>query len=241
MSAATAAFNSPTSAGEKIVRTVPSGLTFYAGIMVGIDAAGAIVRADNVAEIRVIGKACNDCAETESLVIDRAPAWYANSATSPLTAAHVGKLCFVEDDTTVALTTTKKAQAGIVLAGQTIDGASMVLVDSRPILPTIDDDWVVISADGAIPVRSGKYIGTNGSALACTLAAPTAAQQGTEITFAAGSAYAHVITATGLLDDGVTGGSKNTATCAAYIGAAITLIAYNLKWIVKSKNAVTVA
>ena len=241
MSAATAAFDSPKSAGDKIVRTVPSSLTFYVGIMVGISEAGAIVRADNVAGIKVLGKACNDAAETENLVIDRDPSWYKNSGTSPLTAAHVGKTCFVEDDTTVALTTTKKAQAGIVLAVQTIDGVSMVLVDPRPILPVIDDDWVVISADGAIPVAKGKYILTKGSAGAQTLAAPTAAQQGTEIDIAAGSAFAHVITATGLLEDGVTGGAKNTATFGAFVGSALKLVAYNLKWIVVSKNVVTIA
>ena len=98
-----------------------------------------------------------------------------------------------------------------------------------------------ITGDGAITIRSGVVALTKGSAAAITLAAPTAAQAGTQITVIAGSNYAHVITATGLLDDGVTGGSKNTATFAAFIGAAITLLAYNLKWVVVSKNVVTVA
>jgi len=241
MSAATAAFDSPMKSGDKITRTVPSGLTFYTGIMVGFSEAGAVVRADNVAGIKVIGKACNDCTETESLVIDREPAWYKNSGTSALTAAHVGKVCFVEDDTTVALTTTKKAPAGVVLSVETQDGVSMVLVDPRPILPVIEKDFAVVSADGAIPVTEGLVVLTKGSAGAQTLAAPTAAQQGTRMTVVAGSAFAHVITATGLLDDGVTGGSKNTATFAAFVGASITLIAYNLKWVVESKNVVTIA
>jgi len=241
MSAATEAFNSPTRKSDTITRVVPASLTFYAGIMVGISEAGAIVRADNVAGIKVIGKAANDCTTGDNLVIDRMPALYKNSATSALTAAHVGKLCFIEDDTTVALTTTKKAKAGIVLSVDTIDGVSMVLVDPRPILPVITEDFTVISADGAIPVAEGKYVLTKGSAGAQTLAAPTAAQQGTRVTVVAGSAFAHVITATGLLDDGVTGGSKNTATFGAFVGSSITLIAYNLKWVVESKNVVTIA
>lgn len=241
MATATAAFNSPKRAGDKIARIVPTSLAFYTGVMVGISEAGAVVRADNVAGIKVLGKACNDCVETENVVIDREPSWYKNSATSALTAAHIGKVCFVEDDTTVALTTTKKTKAGIVLDVETIDGVSMVLVDPRPILPTIEDDFNVISGDGAIPVTEGKVVLTKGSAAAITLAAPTAMQQGTRITVVAGSAFAHVITATGLLDDGVTGGSKNTATFGAFIGSAITLIAYNLKWVVESKNVVTVA
>ena len=98
-----------------------------------------------------------------------------------------------------------------------------------------------IAGDGAITIRSGVVALTKGSAAAITLAAPTAAQAGTQITVISGSAYAHVITATGLLDDGVTGGSKNTATFAAFVGAAITLLAYNLKWVVVSKNVVTIA
>jgi len=98
-----------------------------------------------------------------------------------------------------------------------------------------------ISGDGAITIASGVVALTKGSAAAITLAAPTAAQAGTQITVIAGSAWAHVITATGLLDDGVTGGSKNTATFAAFVGSAITLLAYNLKWVVVSKNLVTVA
>jgi hypothetical protein len=239
--AATAAFNSPKRAGEKISRVVPSGLTFYIGIMVAIDALGAIVRAANTAGHKVLGKACNDCTETEMVVIDREPSWWKNSATSALTAAHVGKVCFIEDDTIVALTTTNKAKAGIVLDVETIDGVSMVLVDPRPILPIIEDDLVIVSADGAIPIIDGTVVLTKGTAGAQTLAAPTAAQQGTRLTITSGSNAGHVITATGLLEDGVTGGAKNAATMAAFKGATIKLIAHALKWNVESLNATTVA
>jgi len=56
-----------------------------------------------------------------------------------------------------------------------------------------------------------------------------------------GTAKAHVLTATGLLQDGVTGGGKDAATFAAFVGASITLVAYNLKWHVLSANNVLVA
>lgn len=92
-----------------------------------------------------------------------------------------------------------------------------------------------------IPIVSGTYVLTKGSAGAYTLAAPTAAQAGTVLNVVAGTAFAHTITATGLLDDGVTGGSKTTATFAAFVGATIVLEAYNLKWITRSLKAVTVA
>lgn len=98
-----------------------------------------------------------------------------------------------------------------------------------------------ISGDGAITISPGTVKLTKGSAAAITLAAPTAAQEGTTIVVTAGSAFAHVITATGLLEDGVTGGAKNTATFGAFVGATITLAAINLKWHVVSKNVVTVA
>lgn len=98
------------------------------------------------------------------------------------------------------------------------------------------------AVDGAISKDPALlHVLTKGSAGAYTLAAPTAAQEGMILRIAAGSAQAHVVTATGLLDDGVTGGSKNTATFGAFVGSSITLVAYNLKWIVLAKNVVTIA
>ena len=99
----------------------------------------------------------------------------------------------------------------------------------------------VYVADGAIATSGNVAVLTKGSAGAYTLAAPIAAQEGMEITIVSQTAFAHVVTATGLINDGVTGGSKNTMTFAAFAGAAITLVANNLKWAVVSKNVVTVA
>lgn len=93
----------------------------------------------------------------------------------------------------------------------------------------------------AIPIANGVVIATKGSASAFTLAAPSTAENGTRITVISNSAHAHVITATGLIHDGVTGGAKNTATFGAHVGASITLIAYSGKWYVESKNVVTIA
>jgi hypothetical protein len=60
------------------------------------------------------------------------------------------------------------------------------------------------------------------------------------MTFISGTANAHTITATGLIDDGVTGGSKDLATFEAFIGASITFEAYNLKWVVTAINGASV-
>lgn len=102
------------------------------------------------------------------------------------------------------------------------------------------DVVTTISGDGAIAIATGTVKFTKGSAAAITLAAPRADQEGTTLNLVAGSAFAHVVTATGLLDDGVTGGSKTTATFAAFVGSAIILKAVGLKWSVIAKNLVTI-
>lgn len=103
------------------------------------------------------------------------------------------------------------------------------------------DPVALYAADGAIAIASGLAVLTKGSAGAYTLAAPTAAQNGTRLTITNGSAFAHVITATNLLEDGVTGGAKDTATFGAFVGASLDLVAYNGTWYVVSKNVCTIA
>lgn len=112
---------------------------------------------------------------------------------------------------------------------------------SRDALQPRTQDPTVYATDGAIDPTVGVASLTKGSAGAYTLAAPTAAQEGLELRITADSAFAHVVTATGLLNDGVTGGAKNAATFAAFVGAFVTLYAHNLKWSVESLKAVTVA
>lgn len=97
------------------------------------------------------------------------------------------------------------------------------------------------SADGALTLTPGTATLTKAGVAAMTLAAPTVAQEGLILRVVSQTANAHTITATGLIDDGVTGGSKTTATFAAFAGASIALMASNLKWAVLSKNAVTIS
>lgn len=99
----------------------------------------------------------------------------------------------------------------------------------------------IASADGAIGLASGEVVITKGSACLLTLAAPTAAMNYQRLAISSSTAFAHVITATDLLEDGVTGGAKDTATFGAFAGASLELMAYNLKWLVLSKNVVTIA
>lgn len=102
---------------------------------------------------------------------------------------------------------------------------------------------ILLAVNGAInPHLAATYIITKAGVLADTLAAPTAiTDDGVEIVVVSNTANAHTITATTLLQNGVTGGAKTTATFAAFPGASITLKAYNAFWFVVSANLVSVA
>lgn len=101
----------------------------------------------------------------------------------------------------------------------------------------------VLAGDVAIPIVGGSYAITKGSAAALTLAAPTSGSQasggqdGLRILVTSNTAFAHVITATGLLQTGAT--AVNTATFAAHAGATVELMAYGGKWNVVAANAVS--
>lgn len=145
---------------------------------------------------------------------------------------------FLEKKTSTGLIIDTPGAAGVgVVSGEVYvhNGTSVVKIAKA--LKGIQ----TITGDGAITITDGDVVLTKGSAAAITLAAPTAAQLGTELTITAGSAFAHVVTATGLIDDGVTGGSKTTMTFGAFVGASITLKSVqSSKWAVKSKNVVTI-
>ena len=104
------------------------------------------------------------------------------------------------------------------------------------------------AASGAIPLPAlgTTYFLTKAGVAAMTLAAPTAGtpqagqaggQDGLVVRVISTTAYAHTITATGLLQTG--SASVNVATFAAYAGASVTLMAYNGKWITIAATGTT--
>lgn len=97
----------------------------------------------------------------------------------------------------------------------------------------------VIAASGAIdPHTANRYAITKAGVAALTLAAPTkTADDGECIEIFSTTAFAHTITATGLLQTGTA--SVNVATFAAQAGASILLQAYQGKWVVLSANGIT--
>lgn len=96
-----------------------------------------------------------------------------------------------------------------------------------------------LTTNGAIPPHVGHtYVITKAGVLADTLAAPTATtDDGIEITITSSTAFAHTLTATGLLQTGTA--SVNLATFAAQPGAGLTLMAYQGKWNVLASVGIT--
>ncbi len=94
------------------------------------------------------------------------------------------------------------------------------------------------SADGAISVFTGTHTITKTSIALLTLAAPSAPQEGSTFTITNKTAYAHTVTATGLINKGDASSPYTTLTWPVYVGASITLVACNLHWNVVANNGV---
>lgn len=121
MSAATTARN--TSQRPNAVRNYPlaAATIIYLGTMVALNADGNAVPASDTAALRVVGLAeatvDNAAGAAGDLTIDvkRGTFKMENSAAQPLVAASKDKLCYVEDDQIVALTSTHLIVAGRVV------------------------------------------------------------------------------------------------------------------------------
>lgn len=120
------------------------------------------------------------------------------------------------------------------------DQAALGVTDDRPV-PAKDFDLLNVGQNGviAVPKRPTTYVLNKASALASTtLANPAADQNGLVLRFLTATDAAHVIT-TDHGHDGTTG-EHTTCTSAAYIGACLSLIAVDGKWLVLSNNNWTI-
>jgi hypothetical protein len=91
----------------------------------------------------------------------------------------------------------------------------------------------VYADNGAITVNSHVAVLSKGTAGAYTLAAPTTAQNGTQILVLNTTGLAHVITvgaANAMIDEWGGAAIGNTLTLTAMEGIAVHLLAYNGKW-----------
>ncbi len=121
MAAATSEIDTPTRTGTFVYLPLAAATLIYAGTLVARDAAGRAVPASDTAGLRVVGRAAqtvdNSTGSAGDLSINIEPGVfkYANSATNAVDADDVGKLAVVEDDNTVAETSTSKVAAGRVV------------------------------------------------------------------------------------------------------------------------------
>lgn len=104
--------------------------------------------------------------------------------------------------------------------------------------PPDDESMVEYGVSGAIAVPAVNTIAliNKGAVAAMTLAAPSKAQDGIRLTITSNSAFAHTVTATGLLNTGTA--TVNLATFAAFAGATLSLVAVGGKWNVTGAVAV---
>lgn len=117
-------------------------------------------------------------------------------------------------------------------------GATALTATGAEINATCDLDTLqAMTEDGAITIKNGIVTLNKGSALAATLAAPVAADNGKMLTIYSLTAQAHTVTITG--SPASTG--DDVATFTNTIGNSITLRAYNLKWYVMGALGVDVA
>lgn len=133
MSAATAEINTPERPGIATSYPVAAATILFAGILAALDSSGNLVPASDAAGLRAAGRVeytvDNSAGAAGDLSADVKEGVFKfnNSATVAVDPDDKGKLCFVEDDNTVAETSTHKVKAGRVVDVES-DG---VWVDTR--------------------------------------------------------------------------------------------------------------
>ena len=121
----TAPINTPERAGVTVVFSVAAATIIYAGSLVATDAAGNAVPATDIAAISIKGRAGETVDNSLGLAgaltisVKRGVFKYGNSTTHALAAADVGKTAYIEDEATVASTSTNKIVAGRIIAVDT--------------------------------------------------------------------------------------------------------------------------
>lgn len=183
---ATAAIDTPQRQGDIVVAPVAASTIIYAGTLVALNSAGDIVAASATAGLTVVGRAEADAdnsagaAGAITVAIKRGVFRFANSGTAAVDADDKGKLCYVEDNTTVCETATLRVVAGRVVD---VDSAG-VWVDTRESAALTRVRNTLISATGITltPAQSGAIISNLGASAAAVYALP-AATPGLEFEF----------------------------------------------------------
>lgn len=172
---ATAPRNTNRRPGKILKYPVAAATRIFAGTMAALDASGNLVPASDTAALRVVGVAIetidnsSGAAGDVKCAIERGCFQLANSATEPLDQGDLEKLVFVEDDETVAATSTHKIVAGRV-AEVDPDGASVWVEvgfawPSRAVTLTSTNGAAAAAADEAALKAEAEKIGDDARAL----------------------------------------------------------------------------
>jgi hypothetical protein len=236
---------------DKIERPLAAvATTYYPGQMMCLDNSGNAVSAADTGGLKFDGLLeetvrvqmnSGDAAGSRAVKVGR-PFRFA-IAIAAAAAGDEGKPVYVADNQTVAYAA---GSTNFVLAGWVEQVLSATVVLIRPVWSDVSAlafpevlTIAAVTASGAVAPRSPQtYVITKAGVAAMTLAAPTATtDDGIVVNLLSSTAFAHTLTATGLLQTG--SASVNVATFAAQAGAGVSLMAFNGKWIVLSAVGIT--
>lgn len=157
MANATAPLNTPERPGIIFRLLLAAASAIFQGTLVAVNSAGNAVKASDTAGLRVMGCATESVdnsaglAGDEAINVKRGVFLFSNSASAAVDADDVGKLCFVEDDNTVAETSTHKVIAGRVVEvesrGVWVDTFAAQVVPSADTLTALTFSSTVTQAE----------------------------------------------------------------------------------------------
>lgn len=175
---ATAAIDTPERLGEFVSLPVAATTAIYAGTLVARNGSGHAVPAAATAGLTVVGRAEADANNASgsagdlSVRVKRGVFRFANSGTATVDADDEGKLCFVEDDSTVCETAALRIPAGRVVDVE----SNGVWIDTREAEALTNVRNTLVDADGATltPAQSGLIVSNAGASGAATFVLPPA-------------------------------------------------------------------
>ena len=129
--------------GAKVIAVpVKGGTTIYQGALVALDASGYAIPGKKAESLTAVGRAEETGADGELVIrVARGVFVFDNTATAAnkITAAHVLKPCYMEDDHTVTALATGASVAGTVIR--------------------VDDEGVAVECGGYIPAAAAASVG----------------------------------------------------------------------------------
>ncbi len=160
-------FNAPEREGRVLSLPVAAATHLYAGALIAQDANGRAVAAEDEAALRVVGRAEEEinnsagAAGDLNIQVRRGIFLYTNSAGDPVTQAYLNQVCYVEDDTIVAIDSTNKIVAGRVIAVDTEGVWVEVGYDhiSATVATTVGAALVATSTNGVAAAAAANLAG----------------------------------------------------------------------------------